>query len=139
MLPWSKIGMARYSFERRKIERARIISHRILYISAYLFSSIPYIWVTGIIWLAIKAKSYFGYWPRPSFPDPQFIPFDSHQGVLWKIFDLLQWSIILVPVVYFSSRMLCKTKMPRGPLYTYLIGWGIIMVMNFMPPINFVM
>jgi hypothetical protein len=131
--------MAAHTCEQKRTRHLRTISpHKVLYAIAVTTSLLPYVWVAGIVWLAIRAREYLGYWPTPSHPDPQFIPFDHHQELLWQIFWLLGWSLVVVPMLYFSSRWLLKNRMPRLPLYTYACGWLLIMAMIFVPNINFV-
>lgn len=108
------------------------------YTAASVVGTLPYIWVAGIMLLAIRAKAYLGYWPSPNHPDPQFVPFDLHQELLAKMLFALLWSLALMPILYLGSRWILKTKLGRSPLYAYILGWAIIMVMIFVPGINFV-
>ena len=99
---------------------------------------LPFVWVTGILWLAIRAKNHLGYWPQPAHPDPQFLPFQSHITYLWYVFDCLKWSLVLVPVVYIVYRYILRTKITRRPLKAYCWGWVLILALVFIPNINVV-
>jgi hypothetical protein len=128
-----------HTYEQKRIPLRKIISlPDVFYAVAILISALPYIWVVSIFWLAIRAKDYLGYWPSPSHPDPKFLPFDMHQELLATMLFALLWSLALMPILYGASRWILKTKLGQRPLYTYILGWIIIVVMIFVPNINFV-
>ena len=128
-----------HTYEQKRIPLRKIISLRdVLYAVAILISALPYIWVVGIIWLTIRAKVFLGYWPSPNHPDPKFLPFDVHQESLATMLFALLWSLVLMPILYRGSVWILRTKLGRSPLYAYILGWAIIMVMIFVPGINFV-
>ena len=136
----SKTKMDEHSLERKEIQPlTTTLPHKVFSISALAVSLIPYVWVLGIISLAIRARLYLGHWPKPSHPDPKHLPFEFHQAVLWAIFEGVKWSIVIVPTLYLASRILLKTKLGRSPLHIYLLGWGVIALMIIVPHIDFVM
>src|SRR3990167_2605525 len=103
----SKTKMDESSYGQRKIRRPTTISpHDLLGAAALVVSLIPYIWILGIVSLAIRARLYLGYWPLPAHPDPKHLPFEFHHAILWDIFWGVKWSIIIVPALYLASRTL---------------------------------
>jgi hypothetical protein len=108
---------------------------------AFGISTIPYIWIIGIIAFAVRAREYLGYWPRPSHPDPKNLPssFEPYHAFLWDIFICLKWSLLIVPLYFFASHFLTKLKLTRMPLKIYLVGWTFIIAMIVLPKIDFVM
>lgn len=128
-----------HTCEQKRTPLQKTISLRnAFYAAAFAISILPYVWVVGIIWLAVRAKEYLGYWPGPNHPDPQFVPFDSHQEVLDQMLFALLWSLVLMPILYRGGHRIFKVKLQRRPLYMYSLGWMVIMLMIFVPRINLV-
>jgi hypothetical protein len=124
--------------QKRTLLRKTISRRDAFYVTAFAVGTLPYLWVIGIIWLAMRARRYLGYWPGPNHPDPQFVPFDSHREVLAQMFFALLWSLVLMPILYLGNHWIFKVKLQRRPLYIYSLGWMIIMLMTFVPRIDLV-
>lgn len=99
---------------------------------------LPIAWTGGVVALAIRARLFLGYWPKPAQPDPKLLPFELHHAVLWYIFFGLLFSLIAIPALHVIGRFILQTALPHWLLYTYLFGWGLILIMVFMPSISFV-
>ena len=134
--------MEAHSSAQRKITRQKTtLVSKILSLTAFGHSIIPYIWLIGIIVFAERARQYLGYWPKPSQPDPKNLPlsFEQYHAILWDGFVCLKWTLVTMPLCYFANRFLSKTQLTRKPLKIYLLGWILIVAMIAIPRIDFVM
>jgi hypothetical protein len=105
----------------------------------WALSLTPYLFIAGVIFFAVRAYFYLGHWPRPSFPDPQFIPFEMHQLFLWDIFSIFGYSLVLVPLLYFLFLKIYKDeRSDKLALKYYVSGVLLNLILVLVPTINVV-
>ncbi len=112
--------------------------HRLSHGLSVSLGLLPVAWVGGVVALAIRARLFLGYWPKPAHPDPKLLPFELHHAVLWCIFFGLLSSLIIVPALYLTNRFVFQTRFSRWSLSAYLSGWALVLLMVFTPNISFV-
>ena len=102
-------------------------------------ATLPLLWMAGVFSLAVRARQFLGYWPRPNFPDPQFIPFDQHISILWGSLPVIFAVLLILPPVLFRFGRILERPSRRICMLLVSIGWGIFIVFMTVPRIDFVM
>ena len=128
-------------YEQRKTRSLAITwPNHFLRTSAFVISALPFVWSVGIVWFAIRAREYLGYWPYPAHPDPKSLPetFDFHSDLLILLFFCLGPSLLIMIMFYVVGKAYSKMKLFGLPLKIYLWGWVVILSLFFIPRINFV-
>src|SRR3989338_5664663 len=102
-----------------------------------VLSSAPLIWVGWLTSYAVRALNYLGYWPASYNPDPKVLPFHFHHSVLFiGIYVVLMMLVVLVGTrIFFTSFGRSSTW--RNALVVCVFGCGLVLMLAFVPPINF--
>lgn len=101
--------------------------------TSFVFSILPWLWITGLIALALRARIFLGHWPTPAHPDPKSLPFELHYMTLWFGFYLVAWLLPILVAFYLLNAAFFKRKFNRLPLWTFSSGWSVIAVLFFAP------
>lgn len=112
--------------------------YRILHKISIALGFLPMAWVGGVLLLAIRSRSYLGFWPRPARPDPKLLPFELHHMILWYVLFTLPFSLIAVLAIRFLEKKMFQVEPSNFPFVANIAGWVLIVIMIFIPGINFV-
>lgn len=97
----------------------------------WVFGAFPFAWLGGVATLAIRARFFLGYWPKPSRPDPKLLPFEAHHGILWIGLCLLPMVFSAGLTVYVMDALLLKKGFDRKPLVMFVGGSALILALIF--------
>lgn len=99
--------------------------------SSCVFSALPWLWLGGLVGLALRSRYFLGYWPSPSHPDPKLLPFELHYTMLILGFYLVVWLLPVSLAIYIVSRIVFERKHNLRPLLVYTPGWLVIVALMF--------
>lgn len=101
-------------------------------------ASAPLVWAVALLTYVVRARSYLGYWPTPYNPDPKVLPFHSHHSaILIGTYIVLMALVALVGTRHFIPSV-GRSSTWRKALVVSGFGWGLLVIMAFVPPIDFV-
>jgi hypothetical protein len=112
---------------------SKLIDSLILFIGG-----LPAFWVIGIVLFAIRARIHLGYWPAPNHPDPQVLPFASHDFLLFYSIYVVLGSMLVLPCL----KMLLSSRVNPNTWHRtrliFLSGWALILILTVVPEIDFI-
>ena len=124
------------SLPTRDFQRTTFVRDVTLWIR-WIFAAQALLWCAGILALAVRARFYLGVWPRPAFPDPKALPFESHYDFFFFQGYLAFASLVVVPLTgkiikTSPNSMYVKTR------WMFVAGWILAVAMFWIPGIDFV-
>jgi hypothetical protein len=102
-------------------------------VAAVVYAAFPWVWIGGLLCLAVRARFFLGYWPSPAHPDPKQLPFELHHMALWLLLFVV---VVLLPTglgVLAIAVGILKRKPCFWPIWANLGGSAIIGSMFFLP------
>jgi hypothetical protein len=103
-----------------------------------VIASAPLVWVMGLLTYVLRARGHLGYWPTPYNPDPKVLPFHSHHSAIFVgVYLVLVALVALVGTRLFIPSYV-RSSTWRKALVVCGFGWGLLLTMAFVRPINFV-
>ncbi|MBF0208601.1 MAG: hypothetical protein HQK53_17135 [Oligoflexia bacterium] len=99
---------------------------------------LPMVCVGGVLLFTIRSRSYLGFWPHPSQPDPKLLPFELQHMILWYVLFTLPISLIAIWIIRFLEKKMLQVQRSNFPVIANIAGWVLIVIMIFVPGIDFV-
>ena len=113
-------------------------SYRKLIVAAiWGLSSTPLLCALNVIFFAVRARRYLGYWPRPNGPDPKTLPFEIQHELLWRSGEVT--AIAIGAMLLLGSISKSRKFATRSSWILLVIGMLLIAILVLCPPVDFVM
>lgn len=103
-----------------------------------LTTLIPTVFLLGVVSYTLRSRWHLGYWPSPSRPDPNWLPFDDFHYELVHFFLM---PTLLTPIVfpllrYAARKTTCNFAYGSQNLI-FILSWILVLVMLFFSPVDF--
>lgn len=102
------------------------------------FAGVPLCWSLALLTFVLRSRNYLGYWPTPYNPDPKVLPFPVHYSLVFVGIHFVLGTLPTLVGIRLLPNDVASASTWRSVTRITAMGWGLLLLMAFQPPINFV-